>query len=170
MKAEEKLLVSKLYFSQITKEQFLEQYPIDLKHNEGHIYSCVKEAFDNKNADDLSLALTLIIFCINIIYTNEFVELLCLLLKEKWHQEHENIVMMLESIKSPKSVDVLYDTAITKFDYLDYDDSIPLATKCIYALGEINTEKAREKLKLLADSDEPIIKEEAKKQLYYEGG
>lgn len=167
MTNEEKQIVNKFYFNEISKKQFLEQYPVDLKENERHIYLSLKEAFDKQSEDALNLALTLAIFSINIIYTDEFVELLCLLLKAKWHHQHENIVTMLQGIKSPKSIESLYDTALTKFDYLEYDDSIPLAIKCIHALGDINTEYGKEKLRLLMESDVPIIKEKAEKQLYY---
>jgi hypothetical protein len=167
MTNEEKQLLNKFYLRQISEGDFLERYPVDLKKNEKHIYLSIKEAYDTQNGDDLGLALTLAVFATPICYTDEFVELLCLLLKAKWHYQHENIATMLQSIKSPKSIDTLYDTVLTKFDYLDYDDSIPLAVKCIHALGEINTEYAKEKLRFLAGSDLAIIKEKAKKQLYH---
>lgn len=96
-----------------------------------------------------------------------FVELLCLLLKERWHYQHENIVTMLQSIKSPNCIDTLYDTALAHFDNVAYMETYALARKCIHALGDINTEYAKEKLRLLAASSIPIIKEKAEKQLHY---
>src|SRR4051794_23418077 len=108
MTHEERQILSKLYFKQISRQQFLEQYPIDLKDNETHIFLVLKDAFDRQNKDDLNLALTLAIFGANIIYTDEFVEVLCHILKGKWHQRHEDIVSMLQVIKSPKSIDTLY--------------------------------------------------------------
>lgn len=167
MTVKEKEIINEFYFNRISKEEFLKRYSVDFIKDKKHIFLSVKEAYENKKADELELALTLIIFDTSVINAEEFVELLCLLLKETWHHEHENIARALQGIKSPKSIDTLYQTALTKFDYLDYDDSIPLAIICIHALGDINTEYAKEKLRLLAESDVPIIKEKAEKQLYY---
>jgi len=80
---------------------------------------------------------------------------------------HEDIASLLQGIRSPGSIDELYKTALTRFDYLDYDDSYSLARKCIHALGDINTAESKEKLAMLAGSGIPIIKEAAEKQLYY---
>ena len=160
-------IINDFYLGKISKEEFLKQFPIDFAKNKEYILLSIKEAYQNKSSDDLDLALALIVFNTKVIYEDEFIKLLFSLLRETWHRQHENIVTMLQVIKSPESIDVLYDTALTKFEYLDYDDSYSLARKCIHALGEINTEYAKEKLKLLAASDIPIIKEKAEKQLYY---
>ena len=40
-----------------------------------------------------------------------------------------------------------------------------LVRKCCFALGDINTPKAKEKLELLLQSDEEMIKEHAMEQL-----
>jgi hypothetical protein len=89
------------------------------------------------------------------------------LLLEEWHYRHEDITTILQDLKSPKSSDALYDRALVKPVYMNYDESYSLARKCIHALGDINTEYSRDKLILLAASDIPIVKEKAEKQLYY---
>ena len=99
MTEEEKQIVNRFYFGQITKEEFLEQFPVDLNNEERYIYLSLKDSFDKKSKDDLELVLTLVVFSKRVVYTDEFVELLCLLLKAHWHQQHENIVMMLQNIK-----------------------------------------------------------------------
>lgn len=60
------------------------------------------------------------------------------LLLATWHEQHENIAFILEGKKSPDSVNALYNTALIKFDYLNYDDTYELARKCIKALSAIN--------------------------------
>jgi hypothetical protein len=167
MTDKEKKILNEFYFNKITKEEFLKQYPVDITKNKRHIFLSVKEAYNNKDANELDLALTLIIFNTTVVDSDEFVELLCLLLKERWHPQHENIVTILQGIKSPKSIDTLYQTALTRFDSVAYMETYSLARKCIHALGDINTEYAKEKLRLLAESDVPVIKEKAEKQLYY---
>lgn len=167
MTNDERQILKQFNSGSISKDEVMKLYPIDLQSDvaSDHVFSLIKKAFENQDGSDFDLALNLIVFVPNIAYTDEFVGLLCKSLKGHWHRRHEDIALMLESIKSPKSVDTLYETALTKFDYLDYDNSIPLAIKCIYALGEINTENSKAKLKLLTDSSDLLIREEAKKQL-----
>ncbi|MDQ1088913.1 HEAT repeat domain-containing protein [Siphonobacter sp. SORGH_AS_1065] len=92
----------------------------------------------------------------------DYTDILLHLLDEKWHISEEDIVSVLEFIKDPKSVDKLYEVAV---DVPDYDEMRALAKKCIYALGAVNTPEAIQKLKLLEESDDPIIKENATFQL-----
>ena len=167
MTFEEKQIINEFYFNRITEDEFLKFYPVNFCEDKRYIFQSTQAVHKNKNTDELDLVLTLINLGICDINTDEFIELLCLLLKEKWHKQHENISSILQFAKSPKSIDTLYDTAITKFDYLDYDDSIPLAIKCIHALGEIKTPYAKEKLEMLAASGLPVIQDKAKKQLSY---
>lgn len=86
----------------------------------------------------------------------KFTDIFCQLLKVDWYQSGEDIVSLLEEIKDPKSIDTLYETAL---NFPDYDDARALTKKCIWALDAINTKEAKEKLSLLAHSDDPIIKE-----------
>lgn len=82
-----------------------------------------------------------------------------------WHMQHENIAMLLQRLKSPSSIEALYETAIKEYEYLEYDEAHALAVKCIWALGDIGTELAKQKLQLLLNSNIPVIKENAQKQL-----
>ena len=147
MTFKEKQIINKFYFNRITVEEFLKLYPVNFSDDKRYIFLSTQYIYKNKNADELDLVLSLINLDVCDINTDEFIELLCLLLKEKWHKQHENIASILQFAKSPKSIDTLYDTAITKFDYLDYDDSIPLAIKCIHALGEIKYSIRKRKIR-----------------------
>ena len=93
-----------------------------------------------------------------------YTRVLCELLKEDWHYSHEDIVMMLEEIKDPTSISCLYETS---FEVQNYDDGKSLAKKCIWALGAINTPEAREKLVLLKNTNDPIVREVATMQLHH---
>lgn len=92
----------------------------------------------------------------------DFTSLLLQLLDEDWHTSEEDIVSVLELINDPRSIDKLYNVAI---NVPDYDDMRALAKKCMWALSSINTPEAVEKLKLLRESNDPIIKENATFQL-----
>lgn len=73
--------------------------------------------------------------------------------------------MLLQRLKLPSSIEVLYETAIKEYEYLDYDEAHALAVKCIWALEDIGTEYAEQKLQLLLNSNISVIKENAQKQL-----
>jgi hypothetical protein len=93
------------------------------------------------------------------------VPLLNALLTEAWHQSHWDIAEALQLLHSPSSVDVLYRAAQMQFDYLDYDESFSLATKCCWALGAIGTAEADERLRDLAQSEKPVKARAAAREL-----
>lgn len=165
MTTEEKKLILNLSLNLITKDAFFSQYPEDLIANKDYVLDELKKAYTEKNADDVEYSL-LLGFLLKT-FSNKYEEILCKLLSESWHYKHEDIVLILQDLKSAKCIDVLYETVFKKFNYLSYDNTYSLARKCIHALGDINTDYSKEKLKLLAMSDIPIIKEKAEKQLYY---
>ena len=86
-------------------------------------------------------------------------------MNESWHFQHENIASIFQKIKSPKTTDSIYKAAHTQFEYLEYDEAFALAVKCVWALGDIHTPESREKLELLAQSEEEIIRTNAIYQL-----
>ncbi|RFM25561.1 HEAT repeat domain-containing protein [Deminuibacter soli] len=157
----EKELILELAANAITKRDFLIHYAKPV--NDVIVLDGVEKACIEKDPEGIEYQLLLgfLFDC----FTEQFSSLLCKLLGEEWHYKHEDIVFILQKLKSPNTVECLYNRALNKPAYMDYDDSYSLARKCIYALGDINTEPAREKLRLLATSDIPIIKEKAEKQL-----
>ena len=87
-----------------------------------------------------------------------FVPIFCRLLTVHWHRSHEDLVDMLGEIADEQAVDCVYKTAL---DVPPYDEGRALARKCIWALKDIGTSDAFDRLKLLAQSEDPIIKETA---------
>lgn len=163
----EKELIKDLVHGNITQESFLQQFPVNLKNDKNYILFALQKAYADMNAEDVEYSLSLLLLNEEYSQTDKYVDILSALLNEKWHYKHEDIAVLLQGLKSPRSVDALYNAAVSKFEYLNYDDSYALARKCIHALGDINTEHSREKLKLLTTSDIQIIKEKAEKQLYF---
>jgi hypothetical protein len=90
---------------------------------------------------------------------------LIVLLRATWHKKHEDLARWLQDLHDPRSVDALYDAALTKHEYLKYDNSYALARKCTWALADIGTAEAQEKLRLLAGGDDPEIASYAQKRL-----
>ena len=86
-------------------------------------------------------------------------------MEAQWHYKHEDIAQRLQHLKSPDAIECLYRTALTKFDYLDWDNSYSLARKCMWALGDINTDESKKKIELLAESEDEEIRAYAFEQL-----
>lgn len=81
-----------------------------------------------------------------------------LLEDETWHTKIEDIISLLEDIKDPKSIELLYKTAI---NVPDYDEMRSVAKKCLWALLAINTPEAMEKIYLLKRCDDVYIRDGA---------
>ncbi|CAL2105580.1 conserved hypothetical protein [Tenacibaculum sp. 190524A02b] len=87
----------------------------------------------------------------------DFTDVLLKILNEDWHYSHEDIVEVLDLIKDPRSIEPLYKLIIED----DEDEMKSLSKKCMYALRSINNADSINKLKLLEESDEEIIRENA---------
>jgi hypothetical protein len=87
------------------------------------------------------------------------------MLQEDWHTSHEDIASALQDIRDPSTVGALFEAALTRHQYLAFDDNYGLARKCIWALHDIGTDEARNKLQILSDSDIEPIRRYALKRL-----
>lgn len=159
----EREIIIKLIRKEINKEQFLQLFFKDTISCSNYIKQLLEVAFEEKEADDIDY-LVYVVFALNLV-TDEYINLLIKLMYAPWHYTHEDIATIFQSFKFPQTIKCLYDTALTQFEYLEFDDSFALAVKCIWALGEINTVESKEKLTLLAKSENEIIKENAINQL-----
>jgi len=156
-------IVKKLMRKSISKVDFLQEFTVDVTHNPSYVIKLLEEAYSKQAANEVEYSL-FIGFSFNL-FSKDFVGILCKLIASHWHFQHENIAMIFQRLKSPDSIDYLYQAALTQFHYLDFDEAYALAVKCIWALGDINTEDSRRKLELLTDSENEIISDNAAKQL-----
>jgi transposase len=74
-----------------------------------------------------------------------------------------------QPLRNKGAVESLYRATLKIPLYLKFDDSRALAVKAIWALGRLKDPAADEKLRLLAQSNEPIVREEAANQLRRKG-
>ena len=96
---------------------------------------------------------------------SEFIEDYIKLAKEEFHEEHETIASYFQGFHLPQTIDSIYELATSNFEKYRWDDNFALVRKCCFALGDINTPKAKEKLELLLQSEEETIREHAMEQL-----
>ncbi|MBB1139577.1 HEAT repeat domain-containing protein [Myroides sp. WP-1] len=143
-------------------DKYWDRFPYDQRHrfqfNEETL-SLLKDHITNKN--DKGLASILALICNNGA-DKDYTDLLLQLLDENWHTSEEDIISVLELIKDPRSVNKLYEVAI---NVPDYDEMRALAKKCMWALSAINTQEAIQKLELLQNCDDLILRENATFQL-----
>ena len=156
-------LLASLLDGKITKWYFIENYSGDLSDGVKHCGELLTKALASKNTNLVEFGLSLGSYFGYL--KEDSVDLLNRLLLEDWHHSHEDIVSLLQDMKSPKSVEPLYETALKQFNYLNYDDSFGLARKCTWALSVINTNESIAKLKLLSQAENPSIRQYANKRL-----
>lgn len=155
--------IKELMLKRISKSDFLKSNDIAEENISSEFFARLTRAYIQKSANEVDEMIYLL-FSFGVI-DEKFVDLLDDLLICDWHWQHENIAMLLQKLKSTKSIDALFETSQKAFPYLSYDDSYALAVKCIWALGDIGTDLALEKLEVLTQSENPIIKKNAIKQV-----
>ena len=124
----------------------------------------IKIACQKKNSTEIeNLILSISFF--RLYDKSEFIEDYIKLSKEEFHEEHETIASYFQRLHLPQTIDCIYELAISNFEKYQWDDNFALVRKCCFALGDINTPKAKEKLELLLQSEEETIRGHAMEQL-----
>lgn len=162
MTKREENLIRDLFLKRVTEQEFIKLFGKDIITNKDEMKNLINEVCDEKNPEELEHLLNLSSRFYKFI--KDDAEYFCNLLNYNWHFMHENIVSILQQLRCPKSIETLYQTAKKEFEYLDYDDTHSLARKCMFALGNIGTAEAIEKLKLLSQSPNTDLQEYAKEQ------
>lgn len=148
---------------QLSISEFLELLPPKTFSFADRLVSLLEKACVEKDSNKVEL---LIIAASADGVSNKYSEIFCKLLKEEWHEKHEDIIMLLAEIKDPDTVDCISALVYHKMPWDDVDYS-SLGLKCIWALGAIGNDKAIERLKELANSNVDYIKNIAEKQLQH---
>ena len=160
MLANKKDLILKLMMKQINLSEFLCQFG----DGSGELDLC-KELTIAREAKDAELVDLLLYLSAVVKFDYYDVDILNQLVTDPWHQKHEEIVRLLDHYRQPSSVNPLYEAALLNLDYRDYDEDFILANKCIRVLEKIQDQNAIEKMELLAEVDNALIRQYAQKHL-----
>lgn len=147
-----------------------------LKNELSSIYSfdnncfitALKDSIVQKNSehvDYLIYSMFVLEDIINIQNNHDYLDVFNKLLLEKWHNKHEDIVMLIQRINNFESVEFLFKAVYLKPDYLSWDDNYSFEKKCIHAIARIGKQDSIKYLSVLCDDANPIIKECSEKQL-----
>ncbi len=146
----------------INKDEFNKKFPYNL--HEDDVYINLLE--DCMNIQDGSIVESVLYLgFIYKLYSIECINILCDLIKCKWHTRHEDIMSKFQKLKSPESVDTIVEVINMHFDHFEYNDGYSFKVKCAWALGAINNEDSIQKLHELSQSEDKIIREAAQFQL-----
>lgn len=115
--------------------------------DQGVVSVLLREALASEESDDVECAL-LAGFVFGFVVAD--IDILLELLAKPWHYRHEDIVSALADFSTPQTVDGLYRATQWVPDYLSYDEGRALAVKAIWALGQIDDERASIALDKLA--------------------
>jgi hypothetical protein len=147
--------------SQISKEEFLRQFPSSVEH--GKLASrLLEDAYRAQDGEDLECALTL---GFTFGFAPEHKDVLRRLVEAEWHVRHEDVVSALQTWPTADTVEALFRATQWIPKSLEYDDSRALAVKAIWALGKVPGTEAETKLEALARSDNAILRKTAEEQL-----
>lgn len=159
----DKKLILDFALKRISEEVFLSRYSGQIQDRTRHIEDILRGSLASKNAEEVEFSI-LLLFVLRV-YDTDLVEILNQLLLEDWHFKHEDIVSIFEVLKSPDSVESLYQITQKELPYLAYDDLFSLARRVTWALSKINTQESLEKLRLLSQSENIIIQQYAQERL-----
>lgn len=122
----------------------------------------VASAIENRSAEELDLA-TVVAHLFG--PTPQLLQPHTSVLLEDWHHTHENIVALLDDLRSPGAIPAFVHAAVHVPDYLEFDDARALAVKAIWALGNLAVPEADEALRSLRDSESEVVRANVRKQL-----
>ncbi|MBD9563238.1 hypothetical protein ACIPLA_22925 [Pseudomonas sp. NPDC086112] len=154
MNHEQQKLVFDLMFKRISKEKFIELFFVGRDIPEDYVCQELKAALAIKDADSVE-CLLIVGFIFG--FSRECPDVLSRLLVEDWHVCHEDIASALQSLKYPGAVDYLFEAALADYPYIGSEYS--LGVKCIHALHDVGTDSAKEKLRILAQAENPVLSE-----------
>lgn len=169
MTPEDRKLIEQLYVSReqpepISSEDFLRR--IGKSDGTQVAHQLLMEAVESKSSLDLELALR-VAFRFGV--DQRFTPPLSHALYGDWHVSHENIVSLLDKLRSPDAIPSLVHAVRHVPDYLDFDEARALAVKAIWALGNLPGHAAEEALGSLLDSDNEIVLTNIRNQLKRRG-
>jgi hypothetical protein len=158
----EQKLILDLLLGKISEEGFCREFPTSPREASSVALSMLRQALRERDAVGVEFGLYL---GHRFGISQDFLDVLLSLSNEPWHQQHENVIDGLAKLADPASVDVLYQTALARHPYLEYDEAFALGTKSIHALGAIRTPEAIARLGDLLHSGNEILESKAESQL-----
>lgn len=168
----------------LTDELFISYFENKLEENEfikkigiyeEKFLSCLlfemNKSYNNFNAQKLEYLIYALVLWEDRVSKEEkyqlemFLSILNELLVSDWHNQHENIVLLLQKISSLESMDYLYKAIDLHPIYLSWDENYSFEVKCVRAIYYIGKEKSISYLDKLCRHQNDVIKNMAIRQI-----
>ena len=147
---------------QAAEAPLFEAFDIDFRAHPERLRELLDETLASRQADDVESLLGIADQFGAL--THEGVPVLCRLMLADFHQRHEDIARYLQSLRDPGSVEALFEACFIQLPYF-WDDGDALARKCTWALHDVGTPEAFERLRALTDHPRPSVIGYARKRL-----
>jgi hypothetical protein len=158
----QRTLITRCREGSCSDEELVAEFGVDPHQDRDLVPSLLRDAMANQMPGDVADAMYL---AFRFDLSRSWAPLLAQLLEEDWHISHEDLAEALQDIREPSTVDALFRTALKRLPYLSYDAAFALGVKCVWALHDIGTDAAIEKLERLASSETPAIRAAATERL-----
>ena len=158
-------IFEKFFMNKISQEELLNEIEGNSPKFEKKLKEELENAILNNDGKRLEYLIYTLFLTEGSIDIKVYVDLLNQLIVCKWHEQHENIAMLLQKIHSPSSVIFLKKAIYMHPQYLEWDDNYAFEVKCIWALGYIKNLEAKEVLEQVSKDANEILSQNAKNQL-----
>lgn len=157
-------LLSEFSYNPACLEEFLQEFPIDVRNDSAWLLGELELASKSGNDDITEMLIDLIRLLDD---SPTIIEVLNHLLIKSSHQSHQEIAMRLQKVKSPSTVLYVRKALETDFDYLAYtcSDDRTVAKWFSWILFEIGTPEALALMKEYTNSSNEGISAEMQYRL-----
>src|SRR5262249_46737922 len=130
-------LVLSFALGKTSEADFLRQFPASPEDKRSLGLRLLREALPERDAHAVEMG-TILAYRFGL--GPEYVDVLERLAGEDWHRKHEDVVFALGKLAAPASLGAILAAARSHHPYLErVDNSFPLRSKAIHALGNIGT-------------------------------
>jgi hypothetical protein len=144
----------------VAEDELFAAFGRDFSETPNDTISLLQQASDDRNADDVEFALSLLF---HFQPTADYLPLVCELLAADFHTRHEDIIGALQAAADARSIAFLRQAVLIKprLEYLAYDDYGSYYKKCFWALRAIGTPDAIDVIREFTTSEDSAASEQA---------
>ena len=177
---EDDRVITDLAAGKITLDEFYKRFSIDLLSNPHSLREMWKMAIQEKDKETMQNVLYVECYLYCDKYgpwrpDDYYIEDIRRLMKEYWHEQHEELLDILIAVRDDKKDERLYiDVLHTTFPYYEDQEAeetfmVPIWTKCIWKLASIGTPPAIKSVKELKNSPYEYIRNTVEQQYELHG-
>lgn len=158
------------YFSnRIDKTMYIIQLGIQEDAFLQNLFDEIGNVVKDKNAERLEYLLHALFIWDEVVNNQpelvKCIDMINNLLLMDWHNQHENLVNLIQKISHASSLNYLEKAIEMKFVYMEWDDNYSFEKKCIRAIYHIGKNESVNILKRVMESDIEEISNMAKREL-----